>query len=220
MRTKTITAIIPAYNEEQTVADVVTTLLQAPSIAQVIVISDGSTDTTAVRAREAGAMVYEMPHKEGKGEAMLFALTKTDAAIVGFFDADLRGLTPEHVEQLSGPVLSGARVMNVALRDRGRVLTFMTRHLPLIAGERVMLREVIEGVPVAYLKGFMVEAALNYYCRAHRLLYGAVELKGLSMRRKYEKVGYGLAVLQYIRMFFQVGRAMVRVRLARLFGKF
>lgn len=215
-----IVAIVPAHNEEATIADVVRPLLASPFLDEVLVISDGSTDATASRAREAGAMVHDMPRQGGKGEAMLHALLHTTAPVVAFFDADLRGLTPEHVAQLARPVLDGKRMMNVALRDRGRFLTALTSRLPLIAGERVMLRRVIENVPAQYLKGFMVEAALNYYCRAHDLPYGAVKLAGLSMRRKYEKVGYARSVLQYARMFAQVAKAMAIVRIAHWRGKF
>jgi hypothetical protein len=83
-----------------------------------------------------------------------------------------------------------------------------------------MRRSVIENVPAQYLKGFMVEAALNYYCRAHGFPYGAVKLDGLSMRRKYEKVGWAKAVLQYGKMFAQVANAMVVVRVAHWRGRF
>lgn len=215
-----IAAVVPAYNEEITIVSVVEVLLRSPLLNEVIVISDGSTDHTAKLARAAGACVYEILHQGGKGEALLYALTHTDAPVVVFFDADLRGLTVEHVEQLVRPVLDGSRVMNVALRDRGGFITALTRHLPLIAGERALRRNVIENVPTQFLRGFMVEAALNYYCRAHGFSYGAVKLKGLSMRRKYEKVGWSRAVLQYARMFYQVVKAMVIVRVAHLRGKF
>ncbi len=218
--TQMVTAIIPAYNEETTIAQIVTTLRSSPYVSEVRVISDGSIDQTADRARQAGAIVHEIHRQGGKGEAMLHALTHTDAPIVAFFDADLRGLNTEHVEQLVLPVLNGSRVMNIGLRDRGSWVTAITGHLPLISGERVLYRSVMEHIPAQYLRGFMVEASLNYFCRSHGLAYGAVKLRGLSMRRKYEKVGYGRAVLQYIRMFFQVVKAMIIVRVAHARGTF
>lgn len=215
-----VTAIVPAHNEEQTIAEVVRVLVQSSYISDVLVISDGSTDDTAIRARSSGARVYEIPRQGGKGEALLHALVHTQAPILAFFDADLRGLTVEHIEQLVLPVLNGSRAMNVGLRDRGWMLTALTRYLPLISGERVLRRHVIERVPAQYLHGFMVEAALNYFCRAHGLPYGAVPLRGLTIRRKYEKVGWPRAVIQYLRMFSEVARAMVVVRIAHRKGKF
>jgi len=98
-------AIIPAYNEEETIRDVVAAVVASPLVDQVIVISDGSTDRTAEIARGAGAhLVHELPRRGGKGAAMLHGITHTDAPIIAFFDADLKGLNPDHVERLMLPV--------------------------------------------------------------------------------------------------------------------
>jgi polyisoprenyl-phosphate glycosyltransferase len=215
-----VAAIVPAYNEELTIVQVVTPLLRSSMVNEVMVISDGSTDHTAELARQTGASVYEIPHRQGKGEAMLHALSRTDAEVLVFFDADLRGLTSVHVEALLKPVLDGSRMMNVGLRDQGRFLTKMTWFLPLLSGQRALLRSVIEELPPRYVKGFMIEASLNYLCRSRGFSYGAVELKGLSIRRKYEKIGWPRAVLQYMKMSYQVAAAMVIVRMAHVRGKF
>jgi len=118
------------------------------------------------------------------------------------------------------PVSSGSRIMNVGLRDKGPIGTLIAKHLPLIGGERVMLRQVIEGVDPKFLQGYMVESALNYYCRSRGYAYGAVILRGLTMRRKYEKVGVLRGVIQYVKMFSEVGMAVIAVRVARLKGVF
>jgi len=220
MKQTNVTAIIPAFNEEETISQVVRTLLACPSISQVLVVSDGSTDRTALCAKDAGAVVYELPRKGGKGEALLYALRFTTSPVVAFFDADLRGLTPDHVTHLVQPVLDGSLVMSIALRDRGPLITRLNAYLPLIAGERVLLRHVIDQIPPTYLKGYMIEASLNYFCRSHRLAYGAMKLPGLRIRTKYEKVGFGRAVLQYIHMTYQVVKAMILVRLAHWQGNF
>lgn len=215
-----VTAIIPAYNEEPTIAGVVETLRSSPLIQEVIVVCDGSTDQTAERAGAAGATVYALPHNGGKGAAMLHGLTRTDAPVVAFFDADLVGLTADHVERLVLPVISGSRVMNVGLRDRGALVTRLAKFLPLIGGERAMLRQVIEGVPPEYLQGFMVESSLNYFCRSRALAYGSVLLPGLRIRRKYEKVGWRRGVVEYAHMAWQIVTAMAAVRVGRILKRF
>jgi polyisoprenyl-phosphate glycosyltransferase len=219
MKRNNVAAIIPAYNEEQTVADVVRPLVESSLVHEVIVISDGSTDRTAEVARAASARVIELEVNQGKGESMLLGLKHTNAEFVGFFDADLRGFTKTHIKQLVVPVTSKKRMMNVGLRDKGFGFTSIALRLPLIGGERVMDRRVIEHIDPKLLKGFMVEASLNYYCRSHGYSYGAVVLKNISIRRKYEKVGYVRGVLQYILMFYQVFQAWVCVRIAHMRGK-
>ena len=215
-----ITAVIPALNEEMTIGAVVRALKRSEHVTEVIVVSDGSTDQTKQEAEAEGAVVYQLPTTQGKGAAMLHGVAQTKAPIIGFFDADLIGLTPDHVERLALPVVSGARIMNVGINDHGKIISSITKHLPLIGGQRVMLRKVIEGVPPKYLKGFMVESALNYYCRSRKLSYGRVFLPGLKFLRKYEKVGYSNSVNQYARMWWQVAKAMVIVRIARLMKRF
>jgi hypothetical protein len=60
-------AIVPAYNEEASVASVVQDLHDHAPGFDVLVVDDGSTDATARRARDAGAHVLRMPFNLGIG---------------------------------------------------------------------------------------------------------------------------------------------------------
>lgn len=62
--------IIPALNEESTVARVIRSIAEATDEVDVVVISDGSTDRTAEEALAAGAYVIELPVNLGIGGAM------------------------------------------------------------------------------------------------------------------------------------------------------
>jgi polyisoprenyl-phosphate glycosyltransferase len=213
-----IAAIVPAYNEEKTIASVVKPLVDSKLFSDIIVISDGSTDGTAEAARKAGATtVHELPFRtsagKSKGQALEHGVTHSDADIVAFFDADLIGFTVEHVNKMVAPVLSGERAMNTGWRDRGPVGNFIQEHfMPLIGGERVLLREIFESIPDRFIRGFMIEAATNYYCRANGLKYGGTLLPGLTMRKKYQKVGWRKAIGEYAFMYYQVAKAMSLVR--------
>ena len=67
---RSLAIVIPAYDEEATVGDVVRECLAAFPGAAVVVVSDGSADATAARAREAGAKVLELPCNLGLGPAV------------------------------------------------------------------------------------------------------------------------------------------------------
>ncbi len=211
-----VAAIIPAYNEEQTIGGVVGALKASPLVDKIVVISDGSTDATAARAREAGAhLVHEFPWRHGKGAALQHGVTHTDAPIILFMDADLKGINQEHIAELIEPVLSGTRVMNVGLRDRGPFWIALSSMLPLIGGERALRRAVIEAIPDYYLRGWKIESALNYFCRVNGLPYGYRVMKGVSIRRKIDKFGLWVGLREYAHMFWQVAKAMIEVRMAR-----
>jgi glycosyltransferase involved in cell wall biosynthesis len=61
---------IPAWNEADSVASVIAGVRERLPEADVLVVDDGSTDETAARAREAGAVVASLPFNEGLGAAL------------------------------------------------------------------------------------------------------------------------------------------------------
>ncbi len=63
-------AIVPAYNEEESVARVVTAIHERCPDFDVLVVDDGSTDRTAEQAERAGAAVIQHPFNLGIGGAV------------------------------------------------------------------------------------------------------------------------------------------------------
>jgi glycosyltransferase involved in cell wall biosynthesis len=212
----TIAAIVPAFNEERTIGDVVRALKACALITEVVVVSDGSTDGTADTARAAGAdVVRQLPVRKGKGGAMQHGVALTDAEVLFFCDADLLHFKPENAEAIIRPVIEGTLAMSVGLRDRGEFMIWLEGRLPFIGGERAMRRSVFESIPDIFLKGFKVEAALNFYCRANGLPYGGVPSRGVSMVKKMQKVGFWKGLAEYVVMGYAIVHSMIDVRLHR-----
>lgn len=65
-----VLVIVPAWNEEDSVGATVEDIRRADAAYDVLVIDDGSTDSTAERARQAGARVLTLPFNLGVGGAM------------------------------------------------------------------------------------------------------------------------------------------------------
>lgn len=103
---------LPAYNEEPTVASVVSGLPRSLSGADrvdVAVVDDGSTDLTARKAAEAGAKVLSHGRNLGLGAAFRTALDyarENGYRWMVTLDADGQ-FTPESVPRVAGPVLAG-----------------------------------------------------------------------------------------------------------------
>lgn len=74
----TVIAAIPAYNEESSIAEVVTKTLS--SVDEVLVVDDGSTDNTVDRARTAGATVISHDSNRGYGRALKTAFHEAEIA--------------------------------------------------------------------------------------------------------------------------------------------
>ena len=113
-----ITVIIPAYNEQDSIANVVNDIPEI--VNEIIVINNNSTDNTAMNAKNAGATVlYES--RKGYGYACLKGLEyieeqKAKPEIVVFLDGDYSDY-PAQLTELISPILTknidfvlGARV--------------------------------------------------------------------------------------------------------------
>lgn len=213
-----ITAIVPALNEALTIGHVVRVLRRSPCIGEVIVVSDGSTDETAAIARREGARVYELPLNMGKGYAVHYGARRADTTYVALFDADLRGLREYHVRRLVNPVLRQRADMSIGLTDRGPFMTKVMEHLPLISGQRVVRRSMLLSIPLEFLSGFRIEAALNYCCESGGERIVTVLLPKVTLRKKIEKVPLLTAIGQYVVMAYEVAMSMIVVRIARRAG--
>lgn len=214
-----ISAVIPALNEEKTVAEVVRAAVSSPLVNEVIVVSDGSTDRTAELAQREGARVLRRETPQGKGRAMLHGVKHADGDILLFLDADLKGLTAQHIRQLAKPVVEGTCDMSVGFLPKGP-FTRLQFILPVISGQRAIRRDLFEAIPKRFVDGYMVETAMMRYCHAHRKQVKLSVLSGLGVRRKIEKTRLDRAVFQYLSMGYQILKARLLILLARLSGKF
>ena len=114
-RGRTISVVLPALNEAETVGSVIDTItpMLGGLVDELIVLDSGSTDATATRARAAGARVVtreealpDVAPRPGKGEALWRSLAATTGDIIVFIDSDLIDPDPMFVPRLVGPLLT------------------------------------------------------------------------------------------------------------------
>jgi glycosyltransferase involved in cell wall biosynthesis len=90
-----ISIIIPAYNEEKRIADV---LRAYKSMGEIIVVADGK-DKTAEIAKANGARVLEFKHRLGKGGGVIEGMKVAKGDYIGFVDSD-GSITPNEFKKL------------------------------------------------------------------------------------------------------------------------
>jgi len=142
-----VAAVIPAYNEEKHIADVVRRTRQ--QLDNVLVVDDGSADKTADRAREAGAEVIVHAINRGKGETIKTGLRhwlERQFDFVIILDADGQH-RPEEIDRFVTAALSadapklvlGNRMNDVSSMPLVRrfVNRWMSDQISALCGQRI-----------------------------------------------------------------------------------
>ncbi|MGM0688686.1 MAG: glycosyltransferase family 2 protein [Bacillota bacterium] len=208
-----IAAIIPAYNEEKTIAGVLDALISSSLVSNIIVVSDGSEDGT-VEAASAfdNVTVIDLLENRGKGGAVKAGLERCSEEIVLILDADLIGLNPGHVESLLNPVIKGEALMSVGLFEKGRAATdFAQKMAPFLSGQRALKRELLENISDLDLSRFGIEVALHQYVEENNIEAAEVQLPDLSHVMKEEKLGFWKGILARGKMYWEILKYVLRI---------
>lgn len=113
-----IEAIIPAYNEELSIARVIQAIPPG-AVQRIVVVDNSSTDRTADEARNAGADVVR-EERRGYGSACLRGVNETPIAdVLVFLDGDFSD-DPAIIPQLVQPILEGTADLVIGSRVQGQ----------------------------------------------------------------------------------------------------
>lgn len=83
-----VSVIIPAFNEAQSIGDLISRIRNLYPDFEIIVIDDGSTDDTGAVAKNSGATVYSHPYNIGNGAAIKSGIRIASGHILVFMDGD------------------------------------------------------------------------------------------------------------------------------------
>lgn len=171
-----VTVVIPTYNEEKTIAQVVAGIRTHVPEARILVIDDGSTDDTAGNARSAGAEVISHPLNKGNGAAIKTALRNIDRGIVAIIDGDAQHEPADLPNLLSRmdrfDLVVGARNFSLeegsALRNAGNLFLrglasfLVERKIPdLTSGFRCFRHEIAARFMHVYPNGYSFPSTIT-----------------------------------------------------------
>ncbi|NMB45912.1 MAG: glycosyltransferase family 2 protein [Firmicutes bacterium] len=214
-----VSAIIPAFDEEKTIAKTVSALQAVDEIDEIIVIDDGSRDRTADESKEAGAITFSLAENCGKGQALQVGCAISQGEILLLLDADLQDTAQEAIALLR-PVMRGEADMSIAVipLSAGKGGFGLAQRLSRwavqrsggpkmaqpLSGQRAFRRQIWR--ELGFSGGFGVETALSM--GVHRRGYRMVEVPVLMSHRRTTKDWKG--VVHRGRQFLHVFLAIVR----------
>ena len=183
-----VTAVVPVYNEEKTIKNVLEVLTSSDRINEIIVINGGSTDRTPhiinkfKSNKKLKIRIMNLKHPNGKGDAVRIGTKNIKSEILLFFDADLIGLKKEHIDKLLEPVVNEGAAMVIGLRDKGNLIgNMLMPYFPLTGGERAILTKVFMEIrKCPLIEGWGLESVMNDYCKKKKLKIFKVKLDGMN----------------------------------------
>lgn len=208
-------AIVPAYNEEKNIGNVLAVLKGLPLFDRIVVVSDGSIDGTVDVAKSYGVEVVELSENRGKGGALKAGLSNFNPAstdIIVFLDADLLGLTPTHVINLVDPVLKDEVDMSIGIFEKGRIATDLAQKMaPALSGQRALKTFILQEISDLDMARFGVELALNRYMESAHIRTKEVVLSDMSHVMKEEKLGVWRGMAARMKMYWEIIKYLTRV---------
>jgi glycosyltransferase involved in cell wall biosynthesis len=164
------TCIIPFYNEGYRVLQVLETVTQIESIAQVVCIDDGSTDNTAELIRENWPNVdlVVLPQNEGKAAAIRYGLQKAKYENILLMDADLQSINKAEVEKAIQAIARHNLDMLILRRVNAPWFVKFDRGDTLLSGERIVKRKDLVNILNQEVNGYQIELAINLYMQKHK----------------------------------------------------
>ena len=107
---KCLTVVMPAYNEEATIIEIVNRVLKRPEVGELIIVNDASKDATWERlqtfAAEPRVKLLDQKVNQGKGAALIRGFQEASMPFVMVQDADFE-YTPEDYPIVLTPLLEG-----------------------------------------------------------------------------------------------------------------
>ncbi|MCD6374387.1 MAG: glycosyltransferase family 2 protein [Caldisericaceae bacterium] len=191
---KTVSAIISVYNEERTIENVITSLLNCYLIDELIVVNDGSTDKSGQiisKLQESYSFKHiDFPQNRGKSFAMATGVESAQGEVIVFVDADIIGLKCSHIQKMLYPLLNGEADMVIGQPYAGskKKRDDPLKPLELLAGERAVYRQdVLPIIDKMKHARYGAETLMNLYYKSQKKRIKIEYLWGLIHLKKFQK---------------------------------
>jgi glycosyltransferase involved in cell wall biosynthesis len=199
-KTKKVSLVIPAFNEEKTIERVIKQAKLVKEISEIVVIDDGSKDKTSEIAKKLGVNVIKHHKNLGKGEAIKTGISHTKEDIILFLDADLKDITDKKIKALIRPIIKNkadfvkagfnlkkGRVTELAVKPMMNVLYPETNFKQPISGQFAGKRNFLKNIQIEPRWGIDISIVLDAIKQGQKVVevdIGELKHKARTMEEK------------------------------------
>ncbi len=178
-----VSALVPAYNEQKNIGQIISILKKSRLIDEIICINDGSTDKTLQIIQSFPKVsVINLKKNCGKAHAIVQGLKKAKGEIVVFIDADVIGFENDSLKKLITPLKKGLvdAVIGYPVHNK------MDKFFKPLAGERAYFRkDLLPHLPSLKNKRWGLELHLNYLFRQKKVRITPLQIQNTMKHHKY-----------------------------------
>lgn len=164
------TCIIPFYNEEYRVFQVLEVVTEIKNIAQIICVDDGSDDDTAdlIEQYYPQVKLIRLPYNQGKAAAIRHGLKFAKYENILLMDADLQSINKLEVEKAIRAIAHYNLDMLILRRINAPWFVKFDRGDILLSGERIVKKKDLIKILNQEVNRYQVELAINLYMQKHK----------------------------------------------------
>jgi len=200
-----VSAIIPVFNEERTIASLLDTLISHPLIYEVICVDDGSTDDSLQVLEKFGKKItiVSLRKNRGKGYALAKGIEKASGDIILFLDSDLSKLTNAHIISLVSPLLHSKAKAVLGHTKEIDKLWQQILFQGVLTGQRAYFRsDLLPHLKKMSKTKYGIEVYLNSIHDSKDVI--RTPLMGVGHVWKHKKYKRGTAVKKYIEQVIDI----------------
>jgi len=207
-----VSVVVPAYNEAGRIGAVLRPIVASDLVDETIVVDDGSDDGTAAEASQFPVRVVNLTPNRGKAAALHAGIKEARNDTFLFLDADLVGLTTQHVDRLITAYRDEELDMVVGVFSSGRKNTDIAQKInPYASGQRILSRHLWERAieDVDEMK-YGIEMLLSKLAAKEGWRKEYVKLEGVTHVLKEEKRGFAKGIIDRLKMYGDMIKWLVK----------
>lgn len=168
----TCDCIVPFFNEGSRVLHVVDTVSKFPFLSRIIVVDDGSTDTSAflkLKKDYPDTILLRLEKNSGKANAVKEGIKQVKAEYILLLDGDLTNIRKDELDNAVHTITSNSAIDMIILRRVDDVTSNAWARQDIItSGQRILKTEDLRQVFNGKFESYQLEVAINAYMMRYK----------------------------------------------------